>query len=143
MKLGREYLEKALGGDYALIGEAGEVWLWVHHLGERIAWLNIADGRLEAWLTIKWREKPEGWKPYEQELGGEELLDAELRPLFEGRGFKVEREGISSCWYPPSTPLASYPAAEVPMSTRVKGIQEAVAAIQFITTENSDVYVDA
>jgi hypothetical protein len=143
MKLDRSALESALGPDYMLKGEDFEVWLWVMLRGKRIAWLNIEDGTLVSWLTIKWKSRPEGWKPFEVDLGGEELLDVDLRPLWEARGFKVRREGISGCWYPPSTPLESYPAAEVPMSIRVKGLEYAVKAIKFIACEERDVYVNA
>jgi hypothetical protein len=140
VKLDRKALENALGPDYALQGEDWQVWLWVLFKGQRIAWLNIADGVLESWLTIKWSDTvPEGWKPYEEELGGEELLDAELRPLWEARGFTVEREGTSSCWYPAEKPMKACPAVEVPMSIRAMGLQDAVAAIQFIRSEKREV----
>jgi hypothetical protein len=142
VKLDRKLLGDALGPDLSVKGEAWHVWLWIMFQGQRIAHLNIADGTLDSWLLIKWKSRPEGWKPFEVDLGGEELLDAELRPQWEARGFAVEHEGISSCWYPDGDPLASYPAVEVSMSLRAKGVQEAVAAIQFIASEKRDVWAD-
>jgi hypothetical protein len=142
MKLDRDELNSGLGSDYALIGDDGPGRLEVQYLGKRIAWLDM-NGTIDSWLLIKWREKPDGWKPYEQELGREELIDAELRPLWNARGFVVGREGTSSCWYPDESPLIPFPAVEVPMSVRVKGTQEAVSAIRLIATEHRDVWVEA
>ena len=71
MKLDRKALETTLGPDYVLKGEDWNVWLWIMFKGQRIGHLNIADGTLDSWLLIKWKSRPEGWKPFEVDLGGE------------------------------------------------------------------------
>jgi len=133
-----EALASELGADFDVKTEVDGFWADIYNRGVYIGRLDLGDSTMETALYIKWRSAPDGWIPFHEELGGDELL-AGLRQRWKAFGFALA-DGVSSYYKPPECPGIMLPAVEVFAMIRVMNIQSAVTAIRFVAGEVREVW---
>ena len=142
-----EQLEQALGSNFKLesIGQDKTQARVLTADGFDVAFIDFECSRLEVSLDAKWHVAanvtPEGFPDSKAIAAARQEIAEELQPDWEIEGFTVPEEGEVTWYHYAKEPKTKIPMYRMDVSKEVSGLQDAVKAIRWVRSAETETWV--